>query len=394
MSDPNPVMDLLLLAPHPFYQERGTPIAVDMLLQVLDEDGIHVDVVTFREGAERSYNRVRIHRIDPPGGISGVRPGFSLKKLYCDVWLFARAWSLLRRNRYDAIHAVEESVFMAWFFNKLYRIPYVYDMDSMMSDQLMEKYPVLKLLGAPMKWLEKLPMRNALAVAPMCEALAHHVRSQNQRVFVLKDVSLITDHPAPGAVTEDLRKTLNIHGPMLLYVGNLEPYQGIELLLRAVAHLATQDSDVELVVIGGIDADIDRYLEFARKHDIAGRVHFLGTRPVNRIGDYLRQADVLVSPRTQGTNTPMKIYSYLHSGTPVVATDLPTHTQVLNPSIAVLAKPAPAALAAAIRELIAEPERRQRLGDQARRYAEREHSVEGFKQKVRELYATVRSQLI
>ncbi|MDH3637205.1 MAG: glycosyltransferase family 4 protein [Gammaproteobacteria bacterium] len=387
-------MNILLLAPHPFYQERGTPIAVDMLLRVLDEDGIRVDMVTFQEGADRAYDRVHIHRIDPPGAVSSVRPGFSLKKLYCDLWLFARAWRLLWRNRYDAIHAVEESGFMAWFLNKLFRVPYIYDMDSMMSDQLMEKYPALKSLRAPMQWLEKIPMRNALAVAPMCEDLARHARIQNQRVFVLKDVSLISDDTARSHVaTEDLRRSLNIPGPMLLYVGNLEPYQGIELLLRAVAHLVTRDADVQLVIIGGIDADIERYQSFASECDIAGRVHFLGTRPVDRIGEYLRQADVLVSPRIQGTNTPMKIYSYLHSGTPVVATNLPTHTQVLNSSIAVLAEPEPAAFAEAIGDLIAQSERRRSLGDQARHYAQREHSLEGFKKNVRELYDSVREKV-
>lgn len=391
MSCPLHAMNVLLLAPHPFYQERGTPIAVDMLLKVLDADGARVDVVTFSEGADPSYDHVRIHRIDPPGRVAGVRPGFSLKKLYCDVWLFARAWSLLRRNRYDVIHAVEESAFMAWFFNKLYRIPYIYDMDSMMSDQLMEKHPWLKSLGRPLKWLETVPMRGALAVAPMCEDLGRHARAQNAQVFVLKDVSLISDDQTLGENREDLRMSLNIHSPLVLYVGNLEPYQGIDLLLGAVAHLDRQETEVELAVIGGIDADIDYYAKLAAEWGITRRVHFVGTRPVDRIGDYLRQADVLVSPRTRGTNTPMKIYSYLHSGTPVVATDLPTHTQVLNPSIAVLAKPEAGAFGAAIGELIADPERCRRLGERARQYAEREHSLEGFRAKVRELYAAVRS---
>ena len=43
---------------------------------------------------------------------------------------------------------------------------------------------------------------------------------------------------------------------------------------------------------------------------------------------------MLVSPRIRGTNTPLKIYSYLRSGKPIVATDLLTHTQVLSPEVA------------------------------------------------------------
>ena len=49
--------------------------------------------------------------------------------------------------------------------------------------------------------------------------------------------------------------------------------------------------------------------------------------------------DILVSPRIRGTNTPLKIYSYLRSGKPIVATDLLTHTQVLSPDVARLVAP-------------------------------------------------------
>ena len=55
------------------------------------------------------------------------------------------------------------------------------------------------------------------------------------------------------------------------------------------------------------------------------------------LASLLAQADVLVSPRTRGNNTPMKIYSYLDAGRAVLATDLPTHTQVLTPECARLA---------------------------------------------------------
>ena len=76
------------------------------------------------------------------------------------------------------------------------------------------------------------------------------------------------------------------------------------------------------------------------RHRVA--VHFLGPRPVQpRCPTSLRQADVLVSPRLKGLNTPMKIYSYLDSGTAVLATRLRTHTQVLDDRTAYLVEPEP-----------------------------------------------------
>ena len=55
-------MNVLMLAPHPFYQARGTPIAVDLVLKVLSSRGEKVDVVTFPEGEPVHYANVAIYR--------------------------------------------------------------------------------------------------------------------------------------------------------------------------------------------------------------------------------------------------------------------------------------------------------------------------------------------
>ena len=57
---------------------------------------------------------------------------------------------------------------------------------------------------------------------------------------------------------------------------------------------------------------------------------------------------MLVSPRIAGTNTPLKLYAYLKTGKPIVATDLPTHTQVLTSQTALLAPPDPRAFGQAL----------------------------------------------
>ena len=63
---------------------------------------------------------------------------------------------------------------------------------------------------------------------------------------------------------------------------------------------------------------------------------FAGERPAEEMPAYLLACDVLVSPRSRGTNTPLKIYQYLRSGKPIVATRLLTHTQVLGDETAIL----------------------------------------------------------
>ena len=88
---------------------------------------------------------------------------------------------------------------------------------------------------------------------------------------------------------------------------------------------------------------------------------FTGQQPAREIPGFVEAADMLVSPRIRGTNTPLKIYSYLRSGRPIVATNLLTHTQVLSPEMARLVAPEPSRSPQAILDLIDRPDERARL---------------------------------
>ncbi len=68
-------------------------------------------------------------------------------------------------------------------------------------------------------------------------------------------------------------------------------------------------------------------------------VRLIGTVPSPLVPACLMAADVLVSPRERGRNTPLKIFSYLRSGRPIVATDIASHTQVLDEWSSVLVPP-------------------------------------------------------
>lgn len=187
-------MNILLLAPQPFYQDRGTSIAVSLMLKGLSDRGDHVDVITYHEGTEIRYRHVTIHRIINLGFIHHIRPGFSWKKVICDVFMFFRVLQLVCKAHYDVVHAVEESVFMALFLKWFFRIPYVYDMDSSMSQQIIEKYPVLAPLRRILKFFEKVAVRNAEAVMPVCDALARIIEEYRpKKVAVLPDISLLSE---------------------------------------------------------------------------------------------------------------------------------------------------------------------------------------------------------
>jgi glycosyltransferase involved in cell wall biosynthesis len=379
-------MNILLLAPHPFYQERGTPIAVNLLVRALVRNEHRIDLLTYHEGESPAYEgRVAIHRIAPPRGAADIRPGFSLRKLQCDAAMWPCAMRMARTGRYDLVYAVEESVFMAMRIKRRYGLPYVFDMDSSMPAQIVDKLPWARPLLPLMRMLERRAIRGAAAVVPMCDALADLAREAGARhITVLRDVALVSAVELP---TLGWRATLGCRGTVLLYLGNLEPYQGIALLLHAFAHAAAELPDAVLIVAGGRPDDLARYRDLSRALGLADRVHFMGAQPLGAMGAVFAEADILVSPRIAGNNTPMKIYSYLAAGKPTLATSLPTHTQVLNTHNAMLCEPSPEALAEGMIALARDRERGAALAEQAAHDARTRYSQAAFEQTVAELCA-------
>ena len=167
-----------------------------------------------------------------------------------------------------------------------------------------------------------------------------------------------------------------------MYVGNLEPYQGIDLLLQSFVRVVARTDGADLVIVGGTPRDIHTYRGECRRLGIGGRVHFAGPRPIGELAAHLAGADVVVSPRLRGNNTPMKLYSYLHSGRALVATDLPTHTQVIDARVAVLAAPEPDAFAEALLRVILDEELRWRLGAAGRRLVEERFTYRAFRERL------------
>jgi glycosyltransferase involved in cell wall biosynthesis len=174
-----------------------------------------------------------------------------------------------------------------------------------------------------------------------------------------------------------------------MYVGNLEYYQGIDLLLEGFQHAVGRVPHARLVIVGGQEDDIIRYRARAAELGIRPAVHFLGPRPVSALAELLGEADVLVSPRLKGLNTPMKIYSYLDSGTAVLATKLRTHTQVLDERTALLVDPEPVALGDGLATLLANPSLRRRLAREAKEYVQREFTPEAAGRKLDAFYTSI-----
>lgn len=383
-------MRVLVLAPQPFFQLRGTPIATKLLLERLSEGGYQVDLLTLHEGADVDLLNCRIHRIPRIPWINGIPPGFSIKKLICDVVMLVTAWQLCRKQKWDVIHAIEESVFIAWLLKKRFGIPYVYDMDSSLPEQLADTVPVVRPMLPLAQKFEAAMIAGSHGVMTMCKSLEDLARLHAKDAIVVRveDFSLLSDE---NAEAPEVLKSLD--GPIVMYVGNLQSYQGIDLLLNSFAKVQVIHPDARLVICGGSPKDVARYRKYARYVGIDRRTHLLGVCDLPMLMSYLQRADVLVSPRLNGRNTPMKIYSYLDSGTPVVATQIPSHSHVLSDNVAVMVSPNVNSMSEGISQVLDCPAEGIAMGKRAQQYVQDHFHPEAALETIDSFYAELTMQL-
>jgi len=190
-----------------------------------------------------------------------------------------------------------------------------------------------------------------------------------------------------------MKAELGITGLVVMYVGNLEAHQGVDLLLESFALVQQKTDRVDLVIIGGQTPDIQKYQQKSFEQGIQKKVHFLGPKPVERLAEFLSEADILVSPRLKGKNTPMKIYSYLHSGKPLLATALLTHTQVIDSRVAMLAEPTCEAFSGAMLRLLEDKDLRMKLGTAGKQLIEEKYTYAVFRARLNGLMEWLEAEM-
>jgi glycosyltransferase involved in cell wall biosynthesis len=127
----------------------------------------------------------------------------------------------------------------------------------------------------------------------------------------------------------------------------------------------------------------------ARARGVGERTVFSGQRPPSELPAFLALADVVASPRAKGQNTPFKIFTYLASGRPLVATRIPTHTQLLDDATAFLVEPTAEGLAGGIRAALDRPDDAAIRARKGLELVEREYSAERYREKIARAYGAV-----
>jgi glycosyltransferase involved in cell wall biosynthesis len=385
-----------MLAPQPFFTPRGTPFSVLYRLRALSRLGHEVDLLTYHIGDSPKIPGVVIHRIPRVPGVRSVRIGPSLMKILLDGLLLVQAAWLAQENSYDLIHTHEEAGLMGVALSRIMGVPHLYDMHSSLPQQFgnFGAYNIGPVVGF-FRLIEWATLAGADGVITICPDLARHVEESTYAGPHRLIENSYTDEPDETAVrtlAEELRRTHGLEGRrVVLYTGTLEAYQGLDLLVEAARTVISQRPDVTVVVVGGHPDQVEDLRRLVRAAGLEKTFVLTGQVAPAQIPAWLRLSGLLVSPRSTGTNSPLKIYQYLKSGVPLVATAIRSHTQILHEGICRLTPPTPAGLADGLLALLDDPVMARGLAAAAEEKARQEYANEVYVGKMAEMLEAVMS---
>ena len=391
-------MKALVIAPQPFFSPRGTPFSVYYRTLISAELKVDIDFLTYGQGQNVDIPGVRFFRTPAFSFLGRIKIGPSILKLFHDIFIFIWMLWLLVRNRYEVVHAHEEAVFLAILLKPIFRFKLIYDMHSSLPQQLANfNYTSNTLITKTFEWLENKSLEKSEAIITICPDLYNYVNSVlpgNTNNFliensILEPVRLCNpsknegnDHvqKLPVAIPEEFKE-------IVVYAGTLESYQGIDLLIEAIPLVSSQNEDIGFIVVGGTDEQVAVFFQQAERLGVGNHVIFTGQVPQSVARAYSQEATILVSPRSSGTNTPLKIYEQLASGKPLVATAIYSHTQVLTDDVAFLVQLEAEDLARGILEATG-PQASEKAGN-AKELYEREYSRPVYVKKLKSVLEMV-----
>jgi glycosyltransferase involved in cell wall biosynthesis len=383
-----------MLAPEPFFEPRGTPFSEFHRIRALTALGHEVDLVTYPLGQDVTIPGLRVFRCLRPPFLHHVRIGPSPAKILLDSLLTLTVLRRALSARYDVVHSHEEAGLIGAALAMVLRVPHLYDMHSSLPQQLTNfAFSRSRALRRVFLAIERFMIHRSRVIIVICPSLEETVRAidPDARIVLIENAPGSAEAQATPGEASAVRRTLGLDAstPMVLYTGTFEAYQGLDLLFEAMAIVHRSRPDARLVLAGGKPDQVARAKARAHEFGISAATLFAGERPASEIPGYLLASDVLVSPRSRGTNTPLKIYQYLRSGKPIVATRLLTHTQVLDDNTAILTAAEPHDFAEGILAALNDGERSAALGRHARDLADTKYSYEAYLEKTRQACAAL-----
>lgn len=360
---------IAIVAACSFPAPRGTQVLVGALAGQLAEAGHRVHLVAYGSRSPMSWPAgVIVHRTPWSLG-SAARPGLRWTKPLQNLALLVLLWRVVRSEQVDVMHAHNyEAPLLSYWVRWFTGVPVVYHAHNALGDELgsyVRPGWARRMAVRVGRWLDGQVPRRADFVVALTPALLTYLQGLGVaacRSCVIAPSGIELCDAAVFGERTGSRFTV-------LYAGNLDPYQNLDLLVESFDRLQSvvPNAVLELVThevhwVGRVDPRVPRWVDDGR-----AVVTVVADYPAVRAR--MAAADVLVCPRSSWSGFPIKLLNYAASGRPIVVARSAAKGLEHEVSALVVGDDAPDAMVAAIVRLWADPECGRRLGARARQLA-------------------------
>lgn len=369
-------MHIVYLHPQPVPDTRPECMQILYTVDALGEIGTEVTLVTPEPrkavpdilgdilGRELS-GRVRLHYLPDPRRrwwfpLASSRPFYAMARL---ALAGLDADAVLVRNLKLAEHLLKAGLERPIFF----------EAHELFAQSYREAHPeggfrVQRKLAALAR-RERLVYRHAAGLFTLTQALADDIRSR----YAVETPYRVVPDGVDLRQAQPLRPSPATSRPVLLYLGSLHPWKGVEVLIDAMRWV----EHAELRIVGGSEQRRRELTAHCTARGVSDRVVLVGpVAPAQRF-NVIAGADICLLPLTLTSiasryTSPLKLFEYMAAGKAIVTSDLPSVREVIEPGVhALTAQPEDAqSFAQAMRRLLLDAELRARLGAAARDRAE------------------------
>lgn len=321
-----------MLAPTPFFADRGCHVRIYEEARAVQQKGIRVEIVTYHIG--RDIPGVTIHRIPPIPWYSKLEAGPSWHKPYLDILLFFKALSVARRLKPDLIHAhLHEGALVGALLKKMLGIPMVFDCQGSLTGEMLDhgfmsqKSFTNRVFGCLERFIDNRADQIITSSTLAADDMKHRWGVPDRLVTALTD-GVNTEEFISGA-GESVKRELKLpeDRPVIAFLGLFNRYQGIDLLMEVIRILKERMVKVHFLLMGFPD---ESYRRLATEMAVDDMITFTGKIDYKRAPQYLCAADIAVSPKISLTEANGKLFNYLACALPCVVFDTPVNREILG----------------------------------------------------------------
>lgn len=382
-----------MIAPTPFFADRGCHVRIYEEIRALHGLGCEIILCTYHIG--RDMAGVRTERIINIPWYRKLEAGPSWQKPFLDILLLIKSFSIAKRFKPDIIHAhLHEGAFIGRFISRWLGVPLMFDYQGSMTAEMAD-HEFLKKGGIFFRLLRKIENwinRGADIIVPSSGGSEGQLISEfhipREKVRPVLD-GVDTDIFRPSCPADDLRERLEIPKgrKVVVYLGLLNEYQGVDLLLDSISDVIHILPDTHFLIMGY--PDVERYTEMAVRLGIAGNVTFTGRIDYREAPRYLCLGDIAVSAKLSRTEANGKIYNYMAAGLPTVCFDTPVNREILGDTGVYAEFGSRESLAKAMADLLTDEERLSRLKKGVRERAVEELSWRKAGERMMAVYGEI-----